>query len=64
MPATPHKIWQALQQARGYYPSVAAADDWVWTISAPDCRGDGRGKVPFALHLVKPGRWLDLLAQL
>ncbi len=24
-----------------YYPSVAAAGDWVWTISAPDCRGDG-----------------------
>jgi len=24
-----------------YYPTVAAAADWVWTISAPDCRGDG-----------------------
>ena len=24
-----------------YYPTVAAAADWIWTISAPDCRGDG-----------------------
>ena len=24
-----------------YYPTVAAAADWVWSISAPDCRGDG-----------------------
>lgn len=24
-----------------YYPTVARNNDWVWSISAPDCRGDG-----------------------